>query len=196
MCSSDLTNRGQKRHQSIVDNAALFASRTLAAGMMSGMTSPARPWFKLGLADKDLAKKPDVQAWLYKAGEVMQAVFNHSNTYRALHMIYEELGLFGTAATVIVPNFDNVLHHYPMTIGEYALGIDFTGRPNAIAREYQMTVGQLIGQFGAKNCSSMVVNAYDRNNLDQMVPVIHLIEERVGRDTTKLDAVPNRPSSS
>ena len=182
------TNRGQKRHQSIVDNAALFASRTLAAGMMSGMTSPARPWFKLGLADKDLAKKPDVQAWLYKAGEVMQAVFNHSNTYRALHMIYEELGLFGTAATVIVPNFDNVLHHYPMTIGEYALGIDFTGRPNAIAREYQMTVGQLIGQFGAKNCSSMVVNAYDRNNLDQMVPVIHLIEERVGRDTTKLDA--------
>ena len=189
------TNRGVKRHQSIVDNAALFASRTLAAGMMSGMTSPARPWFKLGLADKDLAKQPAVQAWLYRSGEIMQAVFNSSNTYRALHMMYEELGLFGTAATVIVPDFNNVLHHYPLTIGEYALGIDYTGRPNALAREYQMTVGQLVGQFGAKNCSAGVVSAYDRNSLDTMVPVIHLVEERTERDVAKLDAKNMRFSS-
>ena len=189
------SNRGQKRHQSIVDNAALFASRTLAAGMMSGMTSPARPWFKLGLADKDLSRRPAVKAWLFRSGEIMQAVFSHSNTYRALHMMYEELGLFGTAATVIVPNFNNVLHHYPLTIGEYALGVDYTGRPNALAREYQMTIGQLVGQFGAKNCSTMVNNAYDRNNLDAMVPVIHLIEERTGRDASKMDAK-NMPFSS
>ena len=98
------------------------------------------------------------------------------------------MGLFGTAATVIVPDFNNVLHHYPLTIGEYALGIDYTGRPNALAREYQMTVGQLVGQFGVKNCSTMVVNAYDRNSLDTMIPVIHLVEERIGRDAAKKDA--------
>jgi hypothetical protein len=181
-------NKGQKRHQHIIDSTALFASRTMSAGMMSGMTSPARPWFKLGLSDKELTESGPVKSWLYRCGNILRAVFAHSNTYRALHMMYDELGLFGTASSVMLPDFDNVVHHYPLTIGEYALGIDAKGRVNALAREFQMTVGQLVEQFGMERVSSHVRSAKERNNVDLQVPVIHLIEPRTGRDPSKLDA--------
>src|SRR5438309_514522 len=38
-------NKGDRRTQKIVDSTATFAARTASAGMMSGLTSPARPWF-------------------------------------------------------------------------------------------------------------------------------------------------------
>ena len=189
------TNKGQKRYQAIVDNTALFASRTLAAGMMSGMTSPARPWFRLGLSDKELMEDGEVKTWLYQVTNIMRAVFSHSNTYRALHQMYEELGLFGTAASIVLSDFDNVIHHYPLTIGEYAIGVDFRGRVNSVCREFQMTVGQLVEQFGKDACSTSVQDAYDRNEVDRYVPVIHLIEPRKGRDASKQDAKSMRFSS-
>lgn len=181
------TNKGQKRHQAIIDNTALFGSRTLAAGMMSGMTSPARPWFRLGLSDKKLMESAPVKSWLYEVTNIMRAVFSHSNTYRALHQMYEELGLFGTAASIVLSDFDNVIHHYPLTTGEFAIGIDHRGQVNSICREFQMSVGQLVSQFGRDNCSTSVQEAFDRNEVDRLVPVIHLIEPRKGRDTAKGD---------
>jgi hypothetical protein len=43
---------GGRRHNNIYDNTGTRAARVLAAGMMSGMTSPARPWFRLKTPDK------------------------------------------------------------------------------------------------------------------------------------------------
>jgi len=111
-------NRGQKRHQNIYDNAAVFGSRTLAAGLMSGMTSPARPWFKLEIKDKELMESAAVKSWLHDTTALVRAIFASSNTYRALHGMYEELGLFGTATSIVLPDFDNVLHHHLLTVGE------------------------------------------------------------------------------
>ena len=180
-------NKGWKRHNSIYDNTAVKASRTLAAGMMSGMTSPARPWFKMELADKDLMEYGPVKSWLFQVTNLMRDVFARSNTYRSLHQGYEELGLFGTWATAVLHDYDNVIHHYPMTIGEYAIGTDYKGRVNTLAREMQMTVGQVVGQFGIENCSSTVKSMCDRNSLDSWVPVVHIIEPNEGRDLSKRD---------
>lgn len=63
-----------------------------------------------------------VKNWLHSTAALLRRVFAASNTYRSLHTLYEELGLFGTASSIVLPNFENVLHHYPLTIGEYALG--------------------------------------------------------------------------
>jgi len=181
-------NRGRKRHNLIYDRTALGASRTLAAGMLSGMTSPARPWFRLSLADQDLSQSGPVKAWLHQTGVLIREIFNRSNTYRALQQGYLELGLFGTWADVILPDFDSVVHHYPMTIGEYALGHDAKGQINSFVREFKMTVGQLVEQFGRENCSTSVQNMYDRHQVDTWIPVCHLVEPRNDRDMRKADA--------
>lgn len=191
----DDVNRGQKRSTSIYDNHAGMASRTLAAGMMSGMTSPARPWFKLDLADKDLMESQRVKTWLARSAELMRTIYAQSNTYRALHCGYEELGLFGSWATVCLPNFNTVLHHYPLTIGEYALACNYEGYVDTLAREFKMTVAQLVRMFGKENCSQTVRNLFDTNKLESWVPVAHLVEPREERDTRKLDAKNMRWSS-
>jgi len=181
-------NRGDKRNRNIYDNTGGMALRILAAGMMAGMTSPARPWFRLGISDRDLMESADVKAWLHKVTTLMRDVFTRSNTYLALHSGYEELGAFGTDADIILPNFQNVIHHYPLTAGEYAIATDAEGKVNTIYREFQMTVGQIVGQFGKDNVSTSVKNLYDRNALEQWITVIHGIEPRGDRDTRKADA--------
>jgi hypothetical protein len=182
------TNEGKKKNQLIYDNTAVFAVRTLAAGMMSGVTSPARPWFRLGLADKALREFGPVKQWLYDVTELMRAVFAASNTYNTLHGCYEELGAFGTWADVLLPDFDNVVHHYPMTVGEYYLAHDNRGRVDTLAREMKMTVGQMVGQFGKESCSRAVRNLYDRGAYDVWVDVVHLIQPRRNREPGKRDA--------
>jgi hypothetical protein len=182
------TNEGKKKNQLIYDNTAVFAVRTLAAGMMSGVTSPARPWFRLGLADKALMEFGPVKQWLYDVTELMRAVFAASNTYNTLHSCYEELGAFGTWADVVLPDFDNVVHHYPMTVGEYYLAHDNRGRVDTLAREMKMTVGQMVGQFGKQSCSRAVRNLYDRGAYDVWVDVVHLIQPRRNREPGKRDA--------
>lgn len=181
-------NKGNKRANNVLDNTALFASRTLAAGMMSGMTSPARPWFRLGLSDPDLMEFGSVKAWLHDTAGLIRAIFSSSNTYNALHTIYEELGLFGTAASFVLPNFDNVIHHHPLTVGEYALATDGLGRVDTLCREFQMTVAQMVGLFGKENVSQTVRDLYQRHALDQWVDVIHIVQPRGDRDLTKVDA--------
>lgn len=180
-------NRGDKRANSILDNTAVFGARTLAAGLMSGITSPARPWFRLGIADKDLMEAGPVKAWLHDCAALLRAIFSASNTYRSLHTIYEELGLFGTAASLVLPNFKNVLHHYPLTIGEYALATNAEGEVNTLVREFQMTVEQMVGQFGKANVSTAVRDLYNKCAYDQWVDVVHIVEPRRERDNTKLD---------
>lgn len=181
-------NKGNRRHNLIYDNNSVAPARILAAGMMSGMTSPARPWFRLGLPDKDLEKHGPVKLWLHNVGGLHRAVFNASNTYRALHMAYEELGLFGTWADMCLADYENVLHHYPMTVGEYALATDHRGVVNAMARELEMTVGQMVGQFGYDACSHAVQNLFDRGTLEAAVPVYQLVAPNTQRDLRRADS--------
>jgi len=175
-------NKGHRRHNSIYDNTGTRALRTLGAGMMAGATSPARPWFRLGTADPDLNRFTPVKLWLNDVTERMQLVFQKSNTYRTLHSVYEELGAFGTAGSIVLPDPKTAIHHYPVTIGEYAIATDYQGRVNTLYREFQKTVGETVREFGYKKCSTSVKNLYDRGSLDQWITIIHAIEPRDDRE--------------
>ena len=180
-------NRGDKRANHILDNTAVFGARTLAAGLMSGVTSPARPWFRLEIRDKDLMESGPVKTWLHDTAALLRAIFASSNTYRSLHTIYEELGLFGTGASIVLPNFNNVMHHYPLTVGEYALATNAEGEVDTLCREFQMTVAQLVEQFGKDNCSATVRNLYSKGQYDAWVDVVHMVQPRKERDYGKRD---------
>ena len=180
-------NKGNRRHNLIYDNNSVAPARILASGMMSGMTSPARPWFRLALPDKDLMQHGPVKVWLHRTGELLREIFTSSNTYRALHMGYEELGLFGTWSDIVLSDFENVIHHYPLTVGEYAIGTDHRGVVDTVARELEMTVAQMVGQFGKDACSQTVRNLFDRGAYDSAVPVYQVIEPNKGRDLRKAD---------
>ena len=181
-------DKGWRRHNNIYDNTGTRALRTLGAGMMAGATSPARQWFRLATADPELNSYQPVKLWLDDVTRRMQLVFQKSNTYRALHSMYEELGAFGTAASLVLPDFKNVIHQYPITCGEYCIATDFQGRVTTLYREFEVTVADLVKEFGYENCSVTVRNMYDRGTLDAWIPIIHAIEPRTDRDHKKRDS--------
>jgi hypothetical protein len=188
-------DKGWRRHNNIYDSTGTKALRVLAAGMMSGMTSPARPWFRLGTSDPELAKSAAVKIWLDQVTRTMLEIFQKSNTYRAFHQMYEELGAFGTAASIVLPDFSKVIHHYPLTTGEYCIATDYQGRVNTLYREFQKTVHELVAEFGYDTVSPTVRGMYDRGNLDQWITIVHAIEPRTDRDPRMLDSK-NMPYSS
>lgn len=181
-------DKGWRRHNNIYDNTGTRSLKVLGAGMMAGATSPARPWFRLGTSDPDLNEYHPVKLWLADTTQRMQMVFQRSNTYRALHQVYEELGGFGTAASLILPDYNTLIHHYPVTVGEFCIATDYQGHVCTLYREFEKTVGEIVKEFGYKNCSTVVKNMYDRGSLDQWIRLIHAIEPRADRDTRKKDA--------
>jgi hypothetical protein len=188
-------DKGWRRHNNIYDNTGTRSLRVLGAGMMAGATSPARPWFRLATADPELNKFQPVKIWLDDTTRRMQMVFQKSNTYRAMHQMYEELGAFGTSASIVLPDFNNIIHHYPLTCGEYCISTNYQGGVNTLYREYEKTVAEVIQEFGRDNCSTTVRNMFDRGSLDAWVPIIHAIEPRADRDTRKRDSI-NMPFAS
>ena len=182
-------DKGWRRHNNIYDSTGTRSLRVLAAGMMSGMTSPARPWFRLTTANPELDDQGEVKMWLAQCQKVMLDIFARSNTYRALHSMYEEIAAFGTGASIILPDYQNVIHHYPLTTGEYCIATNYRGEVDTLYREFQKTVHELVAEFGYENCSNSTKSLYDRGSLDQWVTIVHAIEPRSDRDHSKSDSM-------
>ncbi|MDH8045840.1 portal protein, partial [Klebsiella pneumoniae] len=68
----------------IVDPTASKAARTLQSGMLSGITSPTRPWFKLATPDPEMMQYGPVKRWLDVVMTRMNDVMNRSNVYQSL----------------------------------------------------------------------------------------------------------------
>lgn len=181
-------DKGTRRNNLIYDNTGIRALKTLAAGLMAGATSPARPWFRLGTHDPTLNEAQPVKLWLEDVSDRMHRVFQKSNTYRALQQLYEELGAFGTGASLVMPNYHSVIYHYPLTCGEYAIATDWEGNVNALYREFEKPVNQVVQEFGLENCSPMVQSLYNTGQLGAWIPIVHAIEPRLDRDPSKKDA--------
>ena len=180
-------NNGEKKHNQIYDNTSIRALDELAAGLMAGMTSPARPWFRLTTSDPDLDESAAVKQGLADCTRLVQMVVNRANTYRALHTSYRGLGAFGTAASMVLQDFKNVIHHYSLPIGEFSLATDYKGRVNTLYREFQMMAGQMEAEFGKDKVSDTVRRLAEKSPY-AWVTVHQGIEPRTNRDTTKRDA--------
>jgi hypothetical protein len=182
----DEKQRGQKKHNNIIDNTGTRALRVLGAGLMSGMTSPARPWFRLDAPTPEMNENEQVREWLNDVADRMRKVFNLSNFYRTLHSTYEELGLYGTSAFVMLPDFEDVIRCYPMTAGEYCVQANDRGVIDTVYREFAMTVAQLVRQFGLDACTPATQLLFKKGSLDTTITVLHVIEPRIGTGNTPL----------
>ena len=185
-------NKGTKKFGSIYDNTPTRAWRILSAGMMAGMTSPARPWFRLTLSDPQLAKKDAVQVWLSQVTEIMRGVYSRSNVYRGLHSMYGELGLFGTSVGLFAEHPTQLLHLHVLTAGEYAISTDAMSSGSSVYREFDMTVEQIVRQFGLAAVTESVRSLWNTGAYDKWVTVIHAVGYRENRDPTKIDQANKR----
>lgn len=152
-------NRGSPMNQKIINETGSIALRVLGAGMMAGITSPGRPWFKRTLNDPQLAEYAPVKEWLEEGTKRILTVMGESNYYNSLATMYPDLGLFGTAPTIMDEDYDDVIRCYNPCAGEYFLANSDRMEVDTLYREYVMTVYQIAQKFGLENCSEDVKGA-------------------------------------
>lgn len=178
-------NLGYRKDKLIINSRATKDLRTMAAGMMSGISSPARPWFKLTTRDPDMAKSGRVKEWLQVCEDRVRSTFAKSNFYNALHTMYTHLGLYGTSAAVIEEDFKDTIRLYVQPIGAYMLAQSGDCRVDTLYREISLTIGQLVSKFSPldrngqptlENVSNWVAWNYAKGNYDLWTYIVHVIE--------------------
>lgn len=179
-------NRGQRRDKKIINPRATFAARVLAAGMHSGMTSPASPWFKLGTPDPGLMQYGPVKEWLYAVEKAMREVMARSNLYNVLPTVYGEEGVFGTAAMAALPDERDTVRFYPFTCGSYMIANSDRQQVDTLYREFKMTARQMEQQFGKEALSQTVRTLLDSNS-EAWVDVCHATEPNDKREQGRKD---------
>jgi hypothetical protein len=174
-------NRGSKLNGKLLDPAPSHALRTLAAGLMASVTSPARPWLRLTTQDPELAAWGPVKQYLHEIEQRLARIYSMSNFYQALtDGIYPDLGAFGTAVMGIEEDPRRVINCVSMPWGEYSLSCNGEGEVDTCYREIPFTVRQVVTKFcqdGNLNRLSMSTKAaYSKKIYEEVVMVIHAIE--------------------
>lgn len=174
-------NTGERKDRYLLDPTPLQALHVLSAGLQGGLTSPSRPWFRLGVRDAGLADYGPARLWLDETEKRMQFVMEQSNVYNALHMLYQEVGAFGIGAMLLEEDARDGIRAYTMTAGEYCVSFDEVGMPDRFARSFWMTAQQLVDMFGADAVSDAVRGAVRGGRVGQWFRVHHMItDDRYG----------------
>lgn len=192
----DETRNPKLLNDKLVDSTGVLAMRTMAAGLHGGMTSPARPWFRLTLEDPALADLHGVRDWMDEVATRMRAVFHRSNFYNAIHTVYAELGAFGTAYMMELADFQHGFRFLPFTAGEFCLETNARQQVDVVFRRFRMTARQLALQFGKDNLPDYIVSQVElTSRKEEQYTVVHAVYPRKDRDFARMDSV-NKPWAS
>lgn len=165
----------------ILDGTGTIAARTLASGMMNGITSPTRPWFKLRIPGFASEENSAIRRWLDEVERRMFMVMAESNFYNAMAVMYLDLSVFGTSAMLIYEDPQNVIRCFNPALGEFYLGQNAKHQGTYFAREFTWKVHQVVEEFGLENCSTAVRDLYNRGGPScfKDVDIVHLIEPNI-----------------
>lgn len=183
----DGEERGPMLNSRLVDATGILAMRVLAAGLQGGLTSPARPWFRLSLDDADLARSRQGQEWLDECAARMRVVFHRSNFYNVMHTLYAELGTFGTAFAFELADPRRGFSFVPLCAGEYALDCNERRRVDTVFRRVFMSLRQMAAAFGPRALPGELRAILDRDP-DRRFPVAQAVFPRPGRRPGRVDA--------
>lgn len=195
-------NKGDRRNQNIIDSTATESVSVLAAGMMSGVTSPARPWFRLLTGYPELDEQKAVQEYLYEVQRRMETAFLRSNLYNKLPVLYQDIGVFGTGAIGMLEDDEDVFRFFDFPIGTYSIANNAKMQIRTFVRTFQYTVQQVVEQWGnidktgrpdflrgePTRLSLNVQNLWNRQNRGAWIPLCHVVQENLSYDGTKIEA--------
>jgi hypothetical protein len=185
------------RYSKILDGTATRALRVLAAGMQGGLTSPARPWFRLGLYDQSLLEVDAIGEWLDEVQKRLYTLFSRSNFYNTIHRLYKEETGYGQAVCIIEEDELDHVRFQVLTAGEYYLVENERGIVDTVYRTLWMQSRQMQQKFGLESLPEDVKQTLigpDPNEFTWF-QVLHVIRPRKNFNAAKLDSL-NMPYES
>jgi len=179
LLGSALTRRANTSKQ---DTAGRIAGRTLVNGMATGLSSNARPWFKVQTPDLELLEYQPAKEWLFAVEREIYNLFSRTNYYDANKVAYAQLGHMGHACNFMVEHSDYLMVSHPMEALEFWIAQDEGLRVTSVARRMVLTVDQMVAKFDWSKLSRQIRDAYNRGYVHMLVPVINLVEWNKDRD--------------
>lgn len=189
-------NRGNPINDQILDSTGLQAVRTCAAGMLSGLMSPLRPWFTLEIGLPWIELDAEGKAWLEDTQEKAYTILDESNFYTVMAQAFQDVTVFGTAPVIVYEDSEDVIRAYGAAPGEYYLGVGARQSINTFYREFTFNVGQIVEFVGdIKKTPTVVREMWNAGQLDAEYVVAHSIEPNFafrGKDArTEVRLVPD-----
>jgi len=183
--------RGRPLNTAIADPTGTYAVRVCSSGLMSGLASPSRPWFKMIPAVKKLELDQAARNWIDETEDRIYTVLAGSNFYNAFAQECEDIVVFGTGPSICYEDERDLIRFYNPAVGEYYLSSDSTGRIDGLYRLFVMTVSQIVGFFGVENCPPDIQELWNEkgNSLEVERQIAHAIEPNFfveGSDMSKL----------
>jgi len=159
--SPNTMTRGLEINENIVDPTATFAARVCSGGLMSGLASPSRPWFKLIPAMRGVQIDDAARQWLDSVEDVVYTVLARSNFYNSFAQECEDIVIYGTAVNIIYEDEKDLVRCYTPCVGEYYLASGATLRIDGLYRCYVSTISQIVDFFGLANCPPEVQKMWE-----------------------------------
>lgn len=183
----DLLNEGSTSRRHILDCTGTLALRMLKSGMHSGITSPARPWFRLRTSDPGMRDYAPVKEYLSDVEGILRDLFGGSNIYQSFHSGYGDLGQFGQSCGLLVEDDQKVIRMMQFLHGQFWIGRDEHGVATTLYRKFRWSVQRIVARFGYQNVPDRVRTLYDSSKYDERFDLHHAVEPRMERDHRKLD---------
>lgn len=170
--------RGLPINQAIVDTTPVKSSRVAIAGLFSGLMSPSRPWFQLGVpgVDRDELDRAAL-LWLEKVQQEISTIMQESVFYTSATQMIEDLFFFGTGPMLIYEDDEEIISCQNPVVGEYFLFVGPTNKVTGFGRLFNQTVQQMVQWFGLENCPIEIQELWKQkgSNLQTEFIVAHLI---------------------
>lgn len=142
--------RGAPINQDVIDSTPAQALEVAGAGMMDGLSSPTKQWFKFGVGIKGYEPTTLEQRWLDSFQDVVYEIMAGSNYYDSLHQMYLDELAFGTAPVLMYEHRARVINCVNPEAGQYYLFSAPDGTTESFYREFPQTCIQSITQFGVE----------------------------------------------
>lgn len=166
---------GQTKKNRILDDTAADSARVLSSGIVSGTTPASSLWFGL-----DAGQESDEEnAWLDQAARILFENIHGANFDSAAFECGIDIVTAGWFVLYIDEAKGGGFNFEQWPLGQCYISASRLGGPvDTIFREVEMTVEQIVGEYGLDKVSAKVAESYRQEKYDEKVTVVQAIYPR------------------
>lgn len=163
-------DRAAEVNENILNPVGTQAARRCAAGLTEGVVSRTRKWFALRVPSIDMTVDREAAEWLANAEYVLRYIFSNSNFYQAFGQAALNMVCFGNGAMWVEPDPERVARYHSLPIGEFAFGVDHTGRVRRLLRVFSLKAKDFENRFS--KVPEKVKKLVEKGGESALTPVI------------------------
>lgn len=167
----------KRRDRKVLDITSIVACRTLAARVVTEMTSQGDRWFDFRMQDPELDRQENVRRFLYELSEKAYSVLQENWRLPHIEVTTDWIG-YGTACLYVqeveAKGDEPELAFKSIPITELYIAEDFKGTPDTVFRNFTLPIRQVAQEFGTDKFTKDMMLCLDKEP-DKTFEVIHAV---------------------